>query len=150
MSYNKSLYTFTYTCKPLQYYCLENSMDRRAWQTIVQGFADLDMTQRIARIHTHTHIYICIIYMRYIYITIYIYIPISYCFCFSGKPWLIQSFLNQKRTISLKKLYILLNENIISDSLPGHLHHIFSVRCKKYNNSNNYHLSSTFVHHIWR
>ena len=27
---------------PLQYYCLENSMDRGAWQAIVHGIAELD------------------------------------------------------------------------------------------------------------
>ena len=30
---------------PLQYSCLENSMDRGAWQAIVHGVAELDMTQ---------------------------------------------------------------------------------------------------------
>ena len=29
---------------PLQYSCLENSMDRGAWQTIVHGAAQSDMT----------------------------------------------------------------------------------------------------------
>ena len=36
---------------PLQYSCLENSMDRRAWQAIVHGVTEeLDMTERL----THT------------------------------------------------------------------------------------------------
>ena len=30
---------------PLQYSCLENSMDRGAWQATVHGVAELDMTQ---------------------------------------------------------------------------------------------------------
>ena len=30
---------------PLQYSCLENSMDRGAWQTTVHGVAELDMTE---------------------------------------------------------------------------------------------------------
>ena len=34
----------------LQYFCLENPMDRGAWQAIVQGFTELDTTA-----HTHTH-----------------------------------------------------------------------------------------------
>ena len=29
---------------PLQYSCLENPMDRAAWQATVHGFAELDMT----------------------------------------------------------------------------------------------------------
>jgi len=30
---------------PLQYSCLENSMDREAWWTTVHGAAELDMTE---------------------------------------------------------------------------------------------------------
>ena len=30
---------------PLQYPCLENSMDRRAWQATVHGVTELDMTE---------------------------------------------------------------------------------------------------------
>ena len=33
---------------PLQYSCLENSVDRRAWQTIVHAVAELDMTEYMA------------------------------------------------------------------------------------------------------
>ena len=29
---------------PLQYYCLENTMDRGAWQASPQGHKELDMT----------------------------------------------------------------------------------------------------------
>ena len=29
---------------PLRYSCLENPMDRGAWQSTVQGFTELDMT----------------------------------------------------------------------------------------------------------
>ena len=32
---------------PLQYSCLENSMDRRAWQAIVHRFAESDMTEQL-------------------------------------------------------------------------------------------------------
>ena len=36
----------------LQYFCLENSMGRRAWLATVHGAAESDMTK-----HTHTHIH---------------------------------------------------------------------------------------------
>ena len=32
---------------PLQYSCLENSMNRGAWQATVHGVAELDMTERL-------------------------------------------------------------------------------------------------------
>ena len=38
----------------LQHSCLEDSMDRGAWHTIVLGDAELDMTERLTHIHTHT------------------------------------------------------------------------------------------------
>ena len=37
---------------PLQYSCLENSMDRRAWQAIVHGFAESDLTEQLTYTHT--------------------------------------------------------------------------------------------------
>ena len=37
---------------PLQYSCLENTKDRGAWQAIVHGVTESDMTEVI---HTHTH-----------------------------------------------------------------------------------------------
>ena len=33
---------------PLQYFCLENSMDRGAWQATVHGVAESDMTEQIS------------------------------------------------------------------------------------------------------
>ena len=41
---------------PLQYFCLENSMDRGACRATVHGIAESDMTERLSHTHTHTHI----------------------------------------------------------------------------------------------
>ena len=40
---------------PLQYSCLENSMDRGDWQAIVHEVTDSDMTEYTSHTHTHTH-----------------------------------------------------------------------------------------------
>ena len=47
---------------PLQYSCLENSMDRGVWQATVHAEAELEMTERLyiymyIHTHTYTHIY---------------------------------------------------------------------------------------------
>ena len=39
---------------PLQYSCLENSMDRGAWWATIHGVTELDPTEH-ALTHTHTH-----------------------------------------------------------------------------------------------
>ena len=36
---------------PLQYSCLENSMDRGAWQATVHGVAELDKTEQLSTAH---------------------------------------------------------------------------------------------------
>ena len=41
---------------PLQYSCLENSMDRGAWQAIVHGVAKNHTQRATERMHTHTQI----------------------------------------------------------------------------------------------
>ena len=38
--------------KPLQYSCLENSMDRGAWWATVQGVTELDMTEQLSTAYT--------------------------------------------------------------------------------------------------
>ena len=40
---------------PLQYSCLENSMERGAWWVIVHGVAESDMTEHASHVYTHTH-----------------------------------------------------------------------------------------------
>ena len=42
---------------PLQYSCLENSMDRGAWWAIVPGIVESDATEQL--LYTHTHIHSC-------------------------------------------------------------------------------------------
>ena len=39
---------------PLQYSCLENPMDRGAWQSAVHRVAELETTEATLRAHTHT------------------------------------------------------------------------------------------------
>ena len=41
---------------PLQYSCLENSMDRGAWQATIHGIAELDVTDRLMLSHFHFQI----------------------------------------------------------------------------------------------
>ena len=42
---------------PLQYSCLDNSMDREAWRATVRGSHGLllDTTERLTHTHTHIH-----------------------------------------------------------------------------------------------
>ena len=50
---------------PLQYSCLENSMDRGAWKATVHGVAKSQMAERLSTQHTHTYIYLNFIKYRY-------------------------------------------------------------------------------------
>ena len=43
---------------PLQYSCLENTMDRGAWQAAVQGVTKSQITEWNTHTHTHTHSHI--------------------------------------------------------------------------------------------
>ena len=38
---------------PLQYSCLENAMDRGAWQAIVNGVTEPDTAEQLTHIYTH-------------------------------------------------------------------------------------------------
>ena len=54
---------------PLQYSCLEKSMDRAAWW--VHGVAESDTTKKLTHTHTHTHtwrldFYLCIFQEKHI------------------------------------------------------------------------------------
>ena len=40
--------------QPLQYSCLENSMDRATWQATVMGHKELDTSEHTISTHTHT------------------------------------------------------------------------------------------------
>ena len=42
-------------CNPLQYSCLESSMDRGAWRAIVHGIAESDRIEQLTHTYTHTH-----------------------------------------------------------------------------------------------
>ena len=40
---------------PLQYSCLENSMDKGDWWATVPGIAESETTEQLTHTHTHTH-----------------------------------------------------------------------------------------------
>ena len=40
---------------PFQYSCLENSMDREAWQSTVHWVTESDTTESLSHTYTHTH-----------------------------------------------------------------------------------------------
>ena len=62
---------------PLKYSCLENPMDKGAWQAIVHRFAELDTAEMTEHgcIYIYIYIYIYIhTYTQYTYIHIYMHI----------------------------------------------------------------------------
>ena len=44
---------------PLQYSCLENPMDRRAWWAVIHGVAKESDTTEYTHTHTHTYTPMC-------------------------------------------------------------------------------------------
>ena len=51
---------------PLQYSCLENPIDRGAWQATVHSFTELDKAEWLNN-HTHIHTKMCIFHMQNIF-----------------------------------------------------------------------------------
>ena len=46
---------------PLQYSCLENSMDRGSWRAIVHGVRKCQTRLSDSHTHTHTHTHLCVL-----------------------------------------------------------------------------------------
>ena len=46
---------------PLQYFCLENPMDREAWWATVHGVAKSQTQLKQLNTHTHTHTHTCLL-----------------------------------------------------------------------------------------
>ena len=43
----------------LQYFCLENPMDKGAWWTaVLGGCKESNMTERLTHVHIHIHVYV--------------------------------------------------------------------------------------------
>ena len=61
---------------PLQYSCLENSMDRGVWRATVYGVAKSQTWLSDFHIYIHTHIFTHR-YISYVYIYLYLYISIQ-------------------------------------------------------------------------
>ena len=58
-------------CSPFQYTCLENPMDRRAWQATVHGVTQSQTLLKWLHTHTHTHTNTecttCLIYLTFLF-----------------------------------------------------------------------------------
>ena len=56
---------------PLQYSCIENSMDRGAWRATVHGITESDTIEQLMLSHTHSAVKNPLTVSFYIYIYIY-------------------------------------------------------------------------------
>ena len=67
---------------PLQYSCLKNSMDGGAWQAIVHGVAELDITEVLTLFLKHSGIIFVLLWLACVYAWIFHHVYKLHCLCF--------------------------------------------------------------------
>ena len=84
-------------CNPLQYSCLENSMDRRAWQATVHGVTRVRHYLETKHHHVYIYTYIwtpCSIH-SYVHMLLYMYVELGIFICFLYKQhYIMNCFIN--------------------------------------------------------